>query len=192
MTRAAGANLHTSETLCTSATITLGFLHKLYKPERDQLSSAGNGALKSSRVAKISIYLLRACIRCVIAIVCLVEHRLRHSFGDGTREAPCDTCCLALLGNRLPGLEEELREEPKVRGIHHHGGVDRDSLDLTIARREVGADCDAVHDEAPDHLRDLDDRDERGNPLQDLLQGLELEGHQAEVHVHHRVHEVPM
>merc|ERR1712217_367586 len=117
MTRAAGANLHTPANLSVQAPpLPLGFefLHKLYKPEQDHFSGAGNGALKSSRVAGISIQLLRVCIRCVIAIVRLVEHRLRHGFGDGTREAPCDTCCLALLGSRLPGLEEELREEPPM------------------------------------------------------------------------------
>merc|ERR1719282_1991505 len=115
MTRAAGANLHTPADLSVQAPpLPLGCFTSCTSPSKTNSSSAGNAALLGSHVAGVSIHLLRACIGCVIAIVCLVEHRLRHSFGDGARKAPCDTCCLALLGSRLPGLEEELREEPKV------------------------------------------------------------------------------
>merc|ERR1719476_427451 len=136
-----------------------------------------------SHPAARSVHLLRALTRLVVLVV--LHHRRS---GDGTRDAPHHTLGLARLALRLLRIEIKLREEPGVGGEHHDTGVDRHSLDLARAPSEVRAHGDGVHDETPKHLGDLDDGDEGRDHLQHFLH--RLEGHQTEVHVHDRVHEV--
>mmetsp|Transcript_1729 Transcript_1729/g.3825 ORF Transcript_1729/g.3825 Transcript_1729/m.3825 type:complete len:283 (-) Transcript_1729:128-976(-) len=86
------------------------------------------------------------------------------------------------------GFEEELREEVEVGGVHCDRRINGDALNLAIASCKVGADSDAVDDQTPNHLHDLNDSDHRSDRLHQFCRC--GEGHQEEIHVHDRMDEV--
>eukprot|EP00429_Kryptoperidinium_foliaceum_P077204 CAMPEP_0176210884 /NCGR_PEP_ID=MMETSP0121_2-20121125/14370_1 /TAXON_ID=160619 /ORGANISM="Kryptoperidinium foliaceum, Strain CCMP 1326" /LENGTH=169 /DNA_ID=CAMNT_0017549923 /DNA_START=322 /DNA_END=830 /DNA_ORIENTATION=- len=66
--------------------------------------------------------------------------------------------------------------------------IDGHLLYLARTRSEVRPHRDAVHDQTPDHLDDLDDGDHGRDRFHDLRHALER--HEEEVHVHHGMHEI--
>lgn len=137
---------------------------------------------RASVPRKASIELLPLCGRRPSVLVGLIQQRRRQ-----LSRKSADDAAAALL-RHLARLQEHLQEEPEVGRINGDGDVHRHRLNLASAGREEGPHCDAVHNQAPDHLRDLYYRDEWRDWLDDLRKA--FESHEEEVHVHDGVDEV--